>query len=259
MRRRSLDRHHARAAKQRSMYRARGPRGALSRGRPCPWRVSRRAVELRSVAARPWSEIERGACAALVRPPSAPTLPVGPRVPGVEHPPPHRLIDRRRDTEGLSGHQTSSYSRPRLGSGTNVRNRFLADAVEDREREAGRADDAGNASFAADDVRKLLLASGADVPYAMAQLDHEEPKLTLVWCRSPASTSSVMRLAAQVAWSSGTSCSAGRWSRCPSSGSIDWRLMQQPRSLHHAMGRDPTRPAKHGGHPRLSPCCCPSK
>jgi integrase len=66
---------------------------------------------------------------------------------------------------------------------SNTRNRFLSDAVEIAN---GKLEQEGHEPIAhvtPDSLRRtfasLLLATGADVPYVMAQLGHEDPKMTL--------------------------------------------------------------------------------
>jgi integrase len=46
-------------------------------------------------------------------------------------------------------------------------------------RKGARADRARHPRLTEEDVRLALLATGADVPYVMAQLGHEDPKMTL--------------------------------------------------------------------------------
>jgi integrase len=66
---------------------------------------------------------------------------------------------------------------------SNTRNRFLSDAVEIAN---GKLEQEGHEPIAhvtPHSLRRtfasLLLATGADVPYVMAQLGHEDPKMTL--------------------------------------------------------------------------------
>jgi Phage integrase family. len=66
---------------------------------------------------------------------------------------------------------------------SNVRNRFLAGAVKRANRELGKARHQGIGAITPHSLRRtfisLLLATGADVPYVMAQAGHSDPKMTL--------------------------------------------------------------------------------
>jgi integrase len=66
---------------------------------------------------------------------------------------------------------------------SNTRNRFLADAVEIANVKLEEEGHEPIAHVTPHSLRRtfasLLLATGADVPYVMAQLGHEDPKMTL--------------------------------------------------------------------------------
>jgi integrase len=66
---------------------------------------------------------------------------------------------------------------------SNVRNRFLANSVERANVKLGKAGEESIGKATPRSLRRtfasLLLATGADVPYVMAQLGHTDPKMTL--------------------------------------------------------------------------------
>jgi integrase len=66
---------------------------------------------------------------------------------------------------------------------SNIRNRFLKDAVAIANATLLQGEHEAMGHVTPHSLRRtfasLLLASGADVPYAMAQLGHEDPKMTL--------------------------------------------------------------------------------
>lgn len=66
---------------------------------------------------------------------------------------------------------------------SNVRNRYLADAVERANERLEKAGVEPIGKVTPHSLRRtfasLLLATGADVPYVMAQLGHTDPNMTL--------------------------------------------------------------------------------
>jgi integrase len=66
---------------------------------------------------------------------------------------------------------------------SNVRNRYLSDAVEQANEQLTEAGVEQIGKVTPHSLRRtfasLLLATGADVPYVMAQLGHTDPKMTL--------------------------------------------------------------------------------
>jgi integrase len=91
----------------------------------------------------------------------------------------HRLRSRHSDADdfvfatGRGGHESPS----------NVRIRFLAPAVKRANEELAKESKRAMSGITPHSLRRtfvsLLLAAGADVPYAMAQVGHTDPKMTL--------------------------------------------------------------------------------
>jgi integrase len=76
-----------------------------------------------------------------------------------------------------------STGKGRRDNPSNVRNRFLAGAVKRANGELGKTRHQGIGAITPHSLRRtfisLLLATGADVPYVMAQAGHSDPKMTL--------------------------------------------------------------------------------